>query len=574
MNQLNSVVIKLWLTIILIVTTVLIILSIALVSFFNSYFIAETGKNLYQNATKIEEVLMSHHNQKDSLNYAKALIENPAGLMIVKSEDELKTSHEDPLKQIMVDEVRTNRDYRPVFDQDKHVTKTITVEYQDTLHRYILLGFPSQAFDTNGAIILYQDINSIVDTIQYICLIISGVTLLLILLTTIFAFFLSTKITKPLLLLKDSAFKVARGEQTGRLVTHSRDEIGELTVAFNKMEKEIRHNISSIEAERNVRDKLIDAMADGVLSFQLDIEHQLSNPMAEKFLSLINDQDKQEVISVFKSVTELEETQTMTLSPENHHFVVIISPVKTNGKIGAVALIRDMTEEFQNDEMKKRFIANVSHELRTPIQMLQGYTEALLDGIGETKEERDEFLYIILDESRRLNRMVNELLNIARYDAGTNDLALEPVPIESLFQKVSNNFKQSMFDNRIALDYDAPPQLDWLLDYDKMIQVLTNLIDNAIRYTDEGDSITLSAHVVEEGLELKVSDTGVGISEKHLPHIFDRFYKVDAARTRGNHGTGLGLFIVQTIVQSHGGTIDVESKIGEGTTFIIVIPNH
>ncbi|WP_243719917.1 ATP-binding protein [Macrococcus lamae] len=555
-------------------TTVLIILSVALVSFFNAYFIAETGNNLYQNATKIEEVLMSHHNQQDSLDYAKELMENPAGLIILKSEDDLKKSYDNPLKQVMIDEVKTNKDYQAVFDKEKHVTKTITVHYQEDLHRYILLGFPSQAFDTNGAIILYQDINSITDTIQFICLIILGVTLLLILLTTIFAFFLSTRITKPLLLLKDSAFKVARGEQTGKLITHSRDEIGELTVAFNKMEHDIRQNINSIEAERNVRDKLIDAMADGVLSYELDIETQLINPMAEKFLALISDEEKQRLKEKFKRVTTLVQTESYTAVQDKHFFVIIISPVKTNQKVGAVALIRDMTEEYQNDEMKKRFIANVSHELRTPIQMLQGYTEALLDGIGNTKEERDEFLYIILDESKRLNRMVNELLNVARYDAGTNELMIEEVNIETLFSKVAANFNQRLIDNKIELKYGVSHHLNWMLDYDKMIQVLTNLIDNAIRYTHEGDAITLKASVHQEILELTIQDTGVGIAAEHLPHIFDRFYKVEAARTRGNHGTGLGLFIVQAIVQSHAGHIRVESQAGQGTKFIITIPKH
>ncbi|WP_246143112.1 ATP-binding protein [Macrococcus equipercicus] len=554
-------------------TTVLIILSIALVSFFNAYFISETGNNLYQNATKIEQVLMSRHNQQDSLDYAKELIENPAGLIIIKSKAALTKPFDDPLKQMMVDQVRTNKDYKKVFEQEQHVTKTINVQYQGELHRYILLGFPSQAFNTNGAIILYQDINSISDTIQYICLIILIVTLLLIILTTIFAFFLSTRITKPLLLLKDSAFKVARGEQTGRLDTQSRDEIGELTVAFNKMEQDIRRNISSIKAERNVRDKLIDAMADGVLSYNLDIEAQLKNPMADRFLALIDDEAKAVLTERFNAVTTLEQTETYSVTAHHHHFVIIISPVKTNQKIGAVALIRDMTEEYQNDEMKKRFIANVSHELRTPIQMLQGYTEALLDGIGETKEERDEFLYIILDESKRLNRMVNELLNVARYDAGSNEMLLEDVQVKSLFDKVATNFNQRLSDNGVQLTVEVDDELHWRMDYDKMIQVLTNLIDNAIRYTHAGDKVMLQA-AGDDVLEMIVMDTGVGIAASHLPHIFDRFYKVDAARTRGNHGTGLGLFIVQAIVQSHGGTITVASEAGQGTKFMISIPKH
>ncbi|TDL97834.1 HAMP domain-containing protein [Macrococcus brunensis] len=575
MHYLNSIVIKLWFTIILIVTTVLLILSVALVSFFNSYFISETGKTLYQQANKIESILMSRHNQEDAMNYVMELVENPAGLIIVENKSQLTDRHDD-LKQIMIDEFRTNPDFNAVFDENKHVTKIIDVNYQDERHRYILLGFPSQAFQDKGAIILYQDINSISSTLQYVSLIILITALILIVLSTIFAFFLSNKITKPLLRLKESAFQVAKGERAQKIKTTSRDEIGELTVAFNKMEDDIRNNIASIETERNLRDKLINAMADGVLSYHMDLDQQLMNPKAEQFLTLISEDDKIQLEQSFEEVVKTNDSEVVEIATLNHYFVVIISPVRraaANNQIGAVALIRDMTEEHRNDEMKKRFVADVSHELRTPIQMLQGYTEALLDDIVETPEDRKEFLNIILDESKRLNRLVNELLNVARYDAGDVKLHLEEMPVDALLDKVKSTFNQSLTDNKLSLIVDSPPGLAWSLDYDKMIQVLTNLVDNAVRYTHEGDAIHLTVKA-GDALTIEVSDSGVGISPEHLPHLFDRFYKVDAARTRGKHGTGLGLFIVKSIIESHGGHITVSSEQGRGTTFKIVIPKH
>lgn len=575
MHYLNSIVIKLWFTIILIVTTVLLILSVALVGFFNSYFISETGKTLYQQANKIESILMSRHNQEDAMNYVMELVENPAGLIIVENKSQLTDRHDD-LKQIMIDEFRTNPDFNAVFDENKHVTKIIDVNYQDERHRYILLGFPSQAFQDKGAIILYQDINSISSTLQYVSLIILITALILIVLSTIFAFFLSNKITKPLLRLKESAFQVAKGERAQKIKTTSRDEIGELTVAFNKMEDDIRNNIASIETERNLRDKLINAMADGVLSYHMDLDQQLMNPKAEQFLTLISEDDKIQLEQSFEEVVKTNDSEVIEIATLNHYFVVIISPVRraaANNQIGAVALIRDMTEEHRNDEMKKRFVADVSHELRTPIQMLQGYTEALLDDIVETPEDRKEFLNIILDESKRLNRLVNELLNVARYDAGDVKLHLEEMPVVALLDKVKSTFNQSLTDNKLSLIVDSPPGLAWSLDYDKMIQVLTNLVDNAVRYTHEGDAIHLTVKA-GDALTIEVSDSGVGISPEHLPHLFDRFYKVDAARTRGKHGTGLGLFIVKSIIESHGGHITVSSEQGRGTTFKIVIPKH
>lgn len=575
MKIINSVVIKLWLTIILIVTTVLIILSVALVSFFNSYFISETGQSLYQSATKVEEVLMSHHNQEDALDYAKELIEEPAGLIIIKNKNQLHSTYDDELKQIMVDEIRDNKDYEAVFKKNKHVTKTITVNYLNKKHRYILLGFPSQAFKEQGAIILFQDINSIEDTFQYVSIIILVVALLLILLTTVFAFFLSTRITKPLIELKKAAFQVAKGERSAKIETFSRDEIGELAIAFKKMERDIDQNISAIKMERNLRDKLIDAMADGVLSYHIQLEEQLINPVALKFLSVLSEEDKNNLKDMFENVIQTKEVHVMEINTKRYFYVVIITPVNDagrDGETGAVALIRNMTEEKKNDEMKKRFIADVSHELRTPIQMLQGYTEALLDGMAESKEERDELLNIILDESMRLNRMVNELLNIAKYDAGEAALQKEQVNINDLFERIRVNFSQTMEENKIDFKVNGINK-DVMMDYDKMIQVLTNLIDNAVRYTHPGDEILLSASS-DDTLIIELSDTGVGIDEENLPHIFDRFYKVDEARTRGKHGTGLGLFIVRSIIESHDGEINVRSTKGKGTSFIINMPLH
>ncbi|GGB05420.1 HAMP domain-containing protein [Macrococcus hajekii] len=573
MHYLNSIVIKLWFTIILIVTTVLIILSVALVGFFNSYFISETGKTLYQQANKIESILMSRHNQSDAIDYVKELIENPAGLVIIENKKQLDDNY-DELKQIMVDEIHYNPSFKAVFEENKHVTKMINVNYQNERHRYILLGFPSQAFEDKGAIILFQDINSISSTLQYVSIIILVSALVLILLSTIFAFFLSNKITKPLLMLKQSAFQVARGERSDKVKTTSRDEIGELTVAFNKMESDIRSNIASIETERNLRDKLINAMADGVLSYELDIDQQLMNPMAERFLDIIDSGQHDELQQTFNEVLKDNMTKVLEVSTKNHFFVVIVSPVRRaalNNKSGAVALIRDMTEEHRNDEMKKRFVADVSHELRTPIQMLQGYTEALLDDIVETPEEQKEFLNIILDESKRLNRLVNELLNVARFDAGDVRMEIKEVNIHTLLLKVKATFNQAIVENDIQVTIQAAPSLNWHLDEDKMIQVLTNLMDNAIRYTHRGDSIEIVAEG-HETLMIQMNDSGVGIDEQHLPHLFDRFYKVDEARTRGKNGTGLGLFIVKSIIESHGGTISAESKKGEGTTFTILIP--
>ncbi|UTH15227.1 ATP-binding protein [Macrococcus epidermidis] len=576
MRYFNSVVIKLWLTILFIVTAVLIILSVSLMGFFNSYLKSESGHTLKQQAEKAELVLTSHHDQSDALTYVKELIENPAGIIIVQNKSDLDVTYDDPLKQLMVDEIKGNDAFDKVFEKDEYVVKDIKVNYQDNRHEYILIGYPSQAFNyKDSGIFIYQDTNSMDDAQNYITFIIFIVAMLLLILTTIFAFFLSNKITKPLLLLKTAAFNLARGERNNKIAVYSRDEIGELALAFNKMEQEITLNISKISQERNLRDRLINAMEDGVLSFNMDLEKQLQNPMAERFLDDISQEDTDILSKLVNQVMQSDETIYHEISTFNKHYVLIISPVKntTQGQNnGAVAIIRDMSEEKKIDMMKQQFIANVSHELRTPIQMLQGYTEAILDGIVVEKDDVDEFLNIILDESKRLNRLVNELINVARIDAGETTLNKEMMDISPLLEKNIQNFKQSAIEHKTTLQLDLQHTKEVAIDYDKIFQVITNLLDNAMRYTKSGDTIKISTYNDSSNLYIQISDTGVGIAKEHINHIFERFYKVDQARTRGKHGTGLGLFIVKAIIEKHHGEINVESEQGIGTTFTISIP--
>lgn len=576
MRYFNSVVIKLWLTILFIVTAVLIILSVSLMGFFNSYLKSESGHTLKQQAEKAELVLTSHHDQSDALAYVKELIENPAGIIIVQNKSDLEVTYDDPLKQLMVDEIKGNDAFDKVFEKDEYVVKDIKVNYQDNRHEFILIGYPSQAFNhKDSGIFIYQDTNSMDDAQNYITFIIFIVAMLLLILTTIFAFFLSNKITKPLLLLKTAAFNLARGERNNKIAVYSRDEIGELALAFNKMEQEITLNISKISQERNLRDRLINAMEDGVLSFNMDLEKQLQNPMAERFLDDISQEDTDILSKLVNQVMQSDETIYHEISTFNKHYVLIISPVKntTQGQNnGAVAIIRDMSEEKKIDMMKQQFIANVSHELRTPIQMLQGYTEAILDGIVVEKDDVDEFLNIILDESKRLNRLVNELINVARIDAGETTLNKEVMDISPLLEKNIQNFKQSAIEHETTLQLDLKHTKEVAIDYDKIFQVITNLLDNAMRYTKSGDTIKISTYNDTNNLYIKIADTGVGIAKEHINHIFDRFYKVDQARTRGKHGTGLGLFIVKAIIEKHHGEIKVESEQGIGTIFTISIP--
>ena len=242
---------------------------------------------------------------------------------------------------------------------------------------------------------------------------------------------------------------------------------------------------------------------------------------------------------------------------------------------GAVAVIRDMTEERRLDKLRKDFISNVSHELRTPISLLQGYSEAIVDDIAESKEEKNELAQIINEESLRMGRLVNELLDLERMEADHIQLHSESVHLESFITRILKKFTGVADEGNISLNLVNHVKVDTVeFDIDRMEQVFTNLIDNALRHTDEHGVINVVVENSSEHLYVEIEDSGRGIPEDDLPFIFERFYKADKSRTRNakKKGTGLGLAIAKHIVEAHSGTISVKSKLNVGTTFSFKIP--
>ena len=281
-----------------------------------------------------------------------------------------------------------------------------------------------------------------------------------------------------------------------------------------------------------------------------------------------------EVTDLFEQAVDTEAEQVGEISFQGRHWVILVSPLYSNRFIrGAVAVLRDMTEERQLDKMRQDFIANVSHELRTPISMLQGYSEAIVDDIAESQEEKKEMAKVIYDESLRMGRLVNELLDLARMEAGHLQLTMEDVNINSFINRIIHKFQGLAKDNEIQLYAEIENETTTIsFDPDRIEQVLTNLIDNAIRHTPKGGSVKLNVTSDDKGIMIRVKDSGTGIPDEDLPFVFERFYKADKARTRGRAGTGLGLAIAKNIIDAHRGHISVQSKLDHGTTFSFLLP--
>ncbi|MCE3021606.1 ATP-binding protein [Staphylococcus pasteuri] len=579
MNRLNSVVIKLWLTIIFIVTTVLILLSAALITFIQYYYTQEAEDSIKEDAKRISHLVESSQNQNIAIKNSQTLIDNPGGLIIMKNNNTAYQQTTSSSKQSMLKEIKNNKEFNNVFEHGEPLTRNVTINENGKSHPYILVGYPMKAQDDSDSnysgVFIFKDLKSIEDTNNAITIIILITAIIFLAVSTVFAFFLSSRITKPLRQLRNQAQKVSQGDYSQITSVTTKDEIGELSRAFNNMSFEIQEHVEALSTSKNIRDSLINSMVEGVIGINEQKEIIISNKMADQVFNNLDECAVESIEQQIEQTFNTKETQFQELEANTRYYVVIMSyidRIQNDGRSGIVAIIRDMTNEHNLDQMKKDFIANVSHELRTPIALLQGYTESIVDGIVTEPDEIHESLAIVLDESKRLNRLVNELLNVARMDAEGLSVEKEIQPISDLLNKMNMKYRQQATDLELNMYFDVNNDNLWSYDMDRMDQVLTNLIDNASRYTQPGDTISVTTDVNDNQDILRIQDTGTGIAPEHLQQVFDRFYKVDASRKRGKQGTGLGLFICKMIIEEHGGSIEVESQLGEGTTFIIKLP--
>ena len=581
----NSVVGKLWATILLLVFLVLFVLSVLMMQFFNSFFVNWATDSLTNNAEKIAGILEKHDEDLDfAINVAWETLEDVTNAIIVVADEDIYYSDKQDAERFSLTYFQNDQQLKKVLTKQETVTKEIHLKVPGKKHDQILMvGVPLEFIpDRDGAVYVYQSLDVMNDMKQVTAEIILWSALIAFILTTVFAFFLSTRITAPLRKMRESAAEVAKGKFDVQVPILTHDEIGELAVTFNQMRRKLKVNMTELKQEKEQLSSILSSMADGVITFNRKGEIVVTNPPAEDFLehcrkTMEENQDseipqklKELIIESISEGTE----QTGELEIHGKYWTVIVTPQFDEQSIrGAVAVFRDMTEERKLDKIRKDFIANVSHELRTPIAMLQGYSEALMDDIASTEQERKEISTVIYEESLRMGRLVNELLDLARLESGNMGIHKELVVVKPFIERIGNKFSVMAKDHQINLEVKVETEEEkYLFDPDRIEQVLTNLVDNAIRHTRDGGFVKIHVYSTSEGLQMEVSDNGSGIPEEDLPFIFERFYKADKARTRGSSGTGLGLAIAKNIIEAHEGTIRVESELRRGTTFIIFLP--
>ena len=442
-----------------------------------------------------------------------------------------------------------------------------------------------------GIISVTTNIESRYTQVKDIGVIFVSSSLIAIVLVIIITFLISQGITKPIAEMKKQTEKIAEGNYTGEVKIYSDDEIGQLGQAINDLSFKIKEAQESTESERQRLDSVLRHMSDGVIATDRRGRIVIMNTAALDILNL----KSEKVIGIpllsilpldekvtFRELLETQQERLIHLEEDGEDSIVqcefsVIQ--RESGFIsGLVCVLTDVTEQQKIDRERRNFVSNVSHELRTPLTSIKSYTEALVDGAWENKEIAPGFLKVIETETDRMMRMITDLLNLSRMDQNRLGFEKEFINMNELVVHIVNRFEMVLQsepyrEKNYRILTDITQRDLWVeLDQDKITQVLDNIINNAIKYSPDGGRIIVRLMETHTDIIVSVSDEGLGIARKDIPHLFDRFYRVDKARSRAMGGSGLGLAIAQEVVQLHGGKIWVNSIENKGSTFFVSLP--
>jgi len=428
---------------------------------------------------------------------------------------------------------------------------------------------------------VYDDINEINDIFVTGTIIAMGITVIL-------GILVAQTITRPITAMKRHALDMAKGNFSKKVKVFGHDEIGQLALTFNTLTKKLQDAQASTEAERRKLSSVLTHMTDGVIATDRNGKVIVINEPALNMLNVSRETAyNQPILSLlkidegytFEKLVDELESLVLDLSSNDEPYILKanFSPIQ-KGKgyaNGLIVVLYDITEQEKIDQERKEFVANVSHELRTPLTTMRSYLEALADGAWENKEIAPQFIEVTQTETERMIRLVNDLLRLSKLDSKDYRLTKEWVDFIMVFNKVIDRFEMTKEQNVTFSRQFSNKPIYLEMDQDKLIQVLDNIISNALKYSPEGGEIIFSVSEHEDKVEISIKDCGVGIPTENLAKIFERFYRVDKARTRKLGGTGLGLAIAKEMVVAHGGEIWATSEEGKGTTVFFTLPlNH
>lgn len=438
-----------------------------------------------------------------------------------------------------------------------------------------------------GAVRISLDIEEVNQSVRQVWLLLALGLLFAYIVAAFFSSRIASGVTRPLEEIMQVAVDIAQKKFHRRVrVLGKDDEVSRLGKAINLMARSLQNQVERIRKSERRLNSIIETMESGLIMVDSTGMVSLANRAFERMFGIPS---SDLVNHSYKKLTYPYDLSSLIMEcaekcirirreihlyyPEERMLDVHLAPmwVEQNG-VGVVVVFHDITAMRRLEKLRKDFVANVSHELKTPITSIRGFSETLLDGALKEEDTCRDFLNIIHQESLRLERLIGELLDLSRIESKQFLLKVEQISISSLVDSVVKTLQDQVNNKHLSMIVDVPEPFDAVADPDRMRQILLNLLSNAITNTLPDGKIWVQAKKEGSQWILKVSDTGIGIPESDLPRIFERFYRVDKARSRDSGGTGLGLAIVKHLVEAHQGRIQVESHVGKGTTFILTFP--
>jgi two-component system phosphate regulon sensor histidine kinase PhoR len=473
---------------------------------------------------------------------------------------------------------------RPEVQEALKIGSGSSLRYSDTLRTSMLYSARTYGSGTiDGIIRLAMPLEYLVSAKNSLHGVVGGATAVTILIALLFSYALSNLTSKPLRDMADAAARIGYGGSKAKIPVLSKDEIGTLATVLNDMSERIEDQVQRLSAEKQRLDTILRSMGEGVMVTAPDGVITLVNPAFRRLFSIAGDVEGKQLVEISRHPDLLEAyndlgipgvnelVREIAIQPDDVTLLTHWVPLNVDGvRQGIVAVFHDISDLKKAENMRRDFVANVSHELRTPVTIIKGYAETLLDGALESDPTRAiRFVEIISSHSERLTNLINDILTLSSLETKEALIELNPIDVSGTITKACMLLQERAVQKNIAIINETVggtvPRV--MADQGRLEQVVVNLLENAIKYTPDGGTVRLFTEDDGERIRVSVADTGIGIPFKDLPRIFERFYRVDEARTREQGGTGLGLAIVKHIVQLHDGTVSVTSEPGKGSIF-------
>lgn len=466
----------------------------------------------------------------------------------------------------------------------------LAIRKSETLNQNLLyVAIPVNSSDPSSPVIrLSMSLSDVEQSIRQLWVALIGWLLLLFVIAAFVSYKIAQSLTLPLEQITNVAKRITKMDYKARVKVHKQDEIGELGNAINAMAESLQVQMNRILRNESQLETVLDNMINGIVMIDRSGRFLLMNRRAEEVLGFSARELVGRHYTEAKQQYELSQMIQECLAtgkhirdeitfyfPEERLLELNLVPVNPDNTsfAGVLLVLQDVTAVRRLERVRSEFVANVSHELKTPIAAVKGFAETLLGGGVQDEETARSFLQIIFDESDRLNRLIGDILELSKIESRRVPLVFSPIEIEGFMEKSVKVIASQAEKKSITVETELEEGLYVEADEDRLRQIIMNLLANGISYTPEGGRVLVKAYSLDEDhISIVICDTGIGIPKKDLPRIFERFYRVDKARSRSSGGTGLGLSIVKHLIELHKGTITVTSEVGAGSAFTIVLP--